>query len=182
MKYLVSSVWILVQWNCTEISLGMIWLVFFFSTIESPVVSLTNGVPSSACIDGIPRHFIYPVQSTPAPYDIIVEKREDERSLKVTIKGKTARDTIKGFLIQAKIGKEYVGQFELLPGDDFSQIIDCRRPPRSFWSNLLNMVVRIMDFSGLGPFTASEKVCFPSYHVWIFLVCKLNRFLEYSVS
>lgn len=102
----------------------MIQIFLVLGLIASPVYSLSAGVPSSACADGMPKHFGISAQTSSAPYEILYVNNDDE-SVTITIKGATEEDVIKGFLFQAKSDGSNAGHFLLSPGDNFSKIIDC---------------------------------------------------------
>lgn len=48
--------------------------------------------------------------------------------IEVVITGKSASDTIRGFLLQARHGDKPVGKFTVLPADRFAQTLNCGAP------------------------------------------------------
>nr|P0C963.1 RecName: Full=Putative defense protein 2; Short=DFP-2; Flags: Precursor [Antheraea mylitta] len=88
-----------------------------------------TGAPTSACFDMIPGHFASP-QSEPAPYIITtpVSAVKAGDSIEVTISGKTAKDTMRGILLEARQGDKIVGTWTVKPNDNFSQLLNCGEP------------------------------------------------------
>lgn len=74
-----------------------------------------------------PQHHVEPQQSE-APYKFLLNEHQYKagQSVNFKIKGNGAGDTIKGFLIQARIGDKPVGKFEISPkSKKFSQLLNC---------------------------------------------------------
>lgn len=89
-----------------------VYLLIALAAFAAPALGNANGAPNVACDDMIPQHGVNP-QSSIAPYKIIVSKNEGKSSdvIVVTIQGNTASDTIKGFLLQGRVGKTPTGSF-----------------------------------------------------------------------
>lgn len=89
--------------------------------------SYSAGAPEEACGDMIPKHHVAP-QSSKAPYKLLLSTKElrsgEDESVNLEIKGNTAGDTIKGFLLQARIGDKPVGKFTV-KSTKYAQLLDC---------------------------------------------------------
>lgn len=74
----------------------------------------------------VPQHHVDP-QKSASPYDIILSKNKirSGESIDITIKGKSADDTIKGFLVKAVVGDTAVGKFEVAPNNKNIQTLSC---------------------------------------------------------
>lgn len=83
------------------------------------------GAPEQACINMTPQHHVDP-QLSEAPYNLILssDKLTSGQSVDIKIQGKSAGDTIKGFMIQARIGDKPVGQFTV-KSKKHSQLLNC---------------------------------------------------------
>lgn len=91
--------------------------------------SYSAGAPEGACGDMIPQHHTDPQASTP-PYKLLLSskqlKGDKDESVRVIIKGNSAGDTIKGFMIQARIGDKPVGKFEVpTESRKHAQLLNC---------------------------------------------------------
>lgn len=66
------------------------------------VCASPNGAPSTACSEMMPKHPPFTAQTSTSPYTLTVSKKSIRAgdSVEVTIKGKTATDTIKGLFVQ----------------------------------------------------------------------------------
>ncbi|XP_058446837.1 putative defense protein Hdd11 [Malaya genurostris] len=97
-----------------------------------PALSFSAGAPTGACGDLIPQHHTDP-QKTPAPYTIQLNKNKVKsgEGMTVTVKGNTAKDTIKGLLCQARSGETPVGSFDVPPNNNFIQTLDCGNTKKS---------------------------------------------------
>ncbi|XP_041970353.1 putative defense protein Hdd11-like [Aricia agestis] len=86
----------------------------------------SEGAPTSACKDMIPRHPVEP-KKTPAPYIVTTNTKVVKAGtpLEVTISGKTPKDTIKGLMLQARVGDQPVGTFKLAPNEQLVQLLKC---------------------------------------------------------
>ncbi|XP_028179339.1 putative defense protein Hdd11 [Ostrinia nubilalis] len=85
----------------------------------------SSGAPESACEDMIPRHPV-PPQKSKAPYTITTNTKVVKAGspLEVVISGKGASDTIRGLLLQARVGDKPVGTFTIPPNEPF-QLLNC---------------------------------------------------------
>lgn len=93
-------------------------------------VATTNansiGAPEAACFDQIPQHHVDP-QSSTAPYGVHLSKtqlRSGEKT-EVTIHGLKKSDTIKGFMIQARVGETPVGRWVVDKNNAYGQPLNC---------------------------------------------------------
>ncbi|XP_047544731.1 putative defense protein Hdd11 [Vanessa atalanta] len=84
------------------------------------------GAPESACKDMIPRHPV-PPQKKASPYIITTSTKEVKAGtpMQVTISGKTANDTIRGIMLQARAGDKIVGTFKVDPNHPLAQTMNC---------------------------------------------------------
>lgn len=100
--------------------------VFALAVLAVPVWSYSAGAPEGACGDMVPQHHVA-AQTSPAPYAIAVSKQQirSGESVQVTISGQTQKDTIKGFLVQARVGQAPVGQFDVAPTNPYIQTLNC---------------------------------------------------------
>lgn len=91
-----------------------------------PVFSFSAGAPEGACGDMIPKHHT-DAQSSAAPYTITLSKNRIRagETIEVTISGKSAADTIKGLLVQARVGSTAVGTFDVTSSSNSLQLLDC---------------------------------------------------------
>ena len=91
-----------------------------------PVFSFSAGAPEGACGDMVPQHHT-DAQSSAAPYTITLSKNRIRagETIEVTIKGKSAADTIKGLLVQARVGSTAVGTFDVSSSPNTLQLLDC---------------------------------------------------------
>lgn len=87
--------------------------------------SYSAGAPDLACADMTPQHHVDP-QVSEAPYKLILssDKLTADQTVDIKIQGNSAGDTIKGFMIQARIGDKPVGQFTV-KSKKHSQLLDC---------------------------------------------------------
>lgn len=86
----------------------------------------SSGAPGEECSTMTPRHHVDP-QTGPSPYDITLDKRSIRagETVTVTIKGRHNDDTIKGLLVQARVGDTPVGKFDVSPSRQYIQTLDC---------------------------------------------------------
>ncbi|KAG4066395.1 hypothetical protein HA402_007031 [Bradysia odoriphaga] len=84
------------------------------------------GAPEGACFDMIPQHHVDP-QSTNAPYTVSLSKNliRTGDKVEITIQGVKRSDTIKGFMIQARVGESPVGRWLVDKNDSYGQTLDC---------------------------------------------------------
>ncbi|GBP38061.1 Putative defense protein Hdd11-like [Eumeta japonica] len=89
-----------------------------------------SGAPPEACVDMIPQHPV-PPQTTPPPYTITTSTKVVKAGtpMEVVITGKTPSDTMRGLLLQARLGNEPVGSFKIpSAASDFAQLLNCGTP------------------------------------------------------
>lgn len=90
--------------------------------------SFSAGAPESACGDMIPQHHVEP-QSSEAPYKFILangSQYQAGQSVNLKIEGNSAGDTIKGFMLQARIGDKPVGKFDIpAKSKKYVQLLSC---------------------------------------------------------
>lgn len=91
-----------------------------------PALGYSTGAPKAACVDMIPQHHVAPQAST-APYNLQTSKSklQSGESVDITLKGNSPADTIKGFMVQARVGDKPVGKFEISPSNQFAQAVGC---------------------------------------------------------
>ncbi|CAH1388792.1 unnamed protein product [Nezara viridula] len=88
------------------------------------VRAFPTGVPPSVCESMMPGHGV-PPQTSPSPYDIIIEKTNLQRgqSTKITIKGQKDA-TFRGIFVQARGDKDTpIGRFTV--SDNDGKLLDC---------------------------------------------------------
>ena len=87
-----------------------------------------------------PRHHVDP-QKTPFPYNINLSKSKIRPgdSIEVTIQGKTADDTFKGLLVEARVGDTAVGTFDVSPSSQYIQLRDCGNSKGVSYTKILLM-------------------------------------------
>ncbi|XP_037039998.1 putative defense protein Hdd11-like [Bradysia coprophila] len=88
----------------------------------------SSGAPDDACFDMVPQHGVNP-QSTVAPYRVFLSQSQIRSGGKVdiTIQGVKRSDTIKGFMIQARVGESPTGRWLVDKNHAFGQTLDCGR-------------------------------------------------------
>lgn len=91
--------------------------------------SYSAGAPEAACGNMLPQHHVDPQQSTP-PYKLLLSSKQlstgKDESVHVTIQGNSAGDTIKGFLVEARVGDKPVGKFEVpTASKKYAQLLNC---------------------------------------------------------
>lgn len=84
------------------------------------------GAPESECSTMTPRHKVE-AQRSAFPYTINLSKRQVRagETVEVTVKGKTADDVIKGFIVQARVGDTPVGVWDASPSAAYAQLVNC---------------------------------------------------------
>lgn len=95
--------------------------------IALPVVfSYSSGAPEGACQSMTPQHGV-PPQSSPVPYTLALSSKAIRagEQVQLEIKGNTPQHTIKGFLVQARVGDQPIGRFQVAANDKFVQVINC---------------------------------------------------------
>lgn len=115
-----------------------VYVLIALAALAAPSLGNLNGAPNAACVDMIPQHGVSP-QSSVAPYKIFVSKSDvkSSESIVVTIKGNTPTDTIKGFLLQGRVGTTPTGSF--VP-EGHSHLLNCGTPDVSIkFTNFLDV-------------------------------------------
>lgn len=107
----------------------------FYSTIVTValvciipgVYSYSAGAPETACVDMTPQHHVDPQPSEP-PYKLILSndklRAAQNESVDFKIQGNGAGNTIKGFMVQARIGDKPVGKFTV-KSKKHAQLLNC---------------------------------------------------------
>lgn len=89
--------------------------------------SYSSGAPDTACGDMVPQHHVEPQMSEP-PYKLTLSnnklRADKTETINVKIQGNNVGDTIKGFMIQARIGEKPVGKF-IVKAPKYSQLLNC---------------------------------------------------------
>lgn len=90
------------------------------------VWSYSSGAPPVACVNMTPQHGV-PPQKSKAPYKLLLSTEQVSKGgeVELELKGDAADKTIKGFLVQARVGDQPVGQFKVADDDKYAQAIDC---------------------------------------------------------
>ena len=105
-------------------------IVMLVAVISSAscVLGFSKGAPDSECESMTPRHHVE-AQKSAFPYNIVLSKKQirSGETITVTIKGKSADDTIKGFIAQARVGSAStpIGSFDASPSSQYAQIKNC---------------------------------------------------------
>lgn len=73
-----------------------------------------------------PQHGVDP-QESPVPYSLLLSANSIRagNEVELELKGKGKGDLIKGFLVQARVGNEAIGQFKVSPDNKLVQTISC---------------------------------------------------------
>lgn len=84
------------------------------------------GAPESECVSMTPQHHVE-AQKSAFPYSINIAKRQirSGETVQITIKGKSADDVIKGFIIQARNGATPIGVWDASPSASYAQLKNC---------------------------------------------------------
>lgn len=89
--------------------------------------SYSAGAPEQACDDMIPQHHVDP-QLSEAPYKLLLSSKQlradQNESVNIKIQGNEAGNTIKGFMLQARVGDEPVGIFTV-KSKKHAQLLNC---------------------------------------------------------
>lgn len=90
------------------------------------VQGYSSGAPAEECSTMTPRHHV-DAQRGAAPYDIVLDKKNIKagETVTVSIKGRSQDDTIKGLLVQARVGDTPIGVFDVSPSKQYIQLLDC---------------------------------------------------------
>lgn len=99
------------------------------SMVITPIFCYSAGAPETpeACIDLTPKHGVNAQPLSTSPYSIVVSKsslRAGEK-IEVTLRGNSAKDTLKGFILQARVGNSIYGHWEVAPNDSHVQTLSC---------------------------------------------------------
>lgn len=113
-------------------------------------LSYSTGAPKGACGNLTPQHGPVAPQKSAVPYNLGVSASSVNpgQSVRITVQGK---DTFKGFLIQARDGRQVpIGRFQVLDQAN-SQLLECNSAGVSLgWLNLFRMIIKTqLLFSGL---------------------------------
>lgn len=86
----------------------------------------SSGAPDEACFDMVPQHHVDP-QASKAPYQYQLSKNQlrSGDTVDVTIYGLKPSDTIKGFMIQARVGETPVGKWLVDKNNSYGQQLSC---------------------------------------------------------
>lgn len=73
-----------------------------------------------------PRHHV-DAQTGPAPYDIILDKKNIRagETVAITIRGRGRDDAFKGLLVQARVGDTPIGIFDVDQSRQYVQVLNC---------------------------------------------------------
>lgn len=84
------------------------------------------GAPPTACDDMTPQHGVDP-QKSAAPYklELSTNRIRSNGEIELELRGKGKGDLIKGFLVQARVGNQPIGQFKVAPNNKQVQTISC---------------------------------------------------------
>lgn len=84
------------------------------------------GAPDGACFDMVPQHHVDP-QVSAAPYQVVSSKKQLRSGdiVDVTIHGLKQTDTIKGFMVQARVGETPVGKWIVDKNHSYGQTLSC---------------------------------------------------------
>lgn len=86
----------------------------------------SNGAPDMACFDMIPQHGVDP-QSSKAPYQVQLARNQIRSGgqIDITIRGLKQSHTIKGFLVQGRVGMTPVGKWLVDKNNAYGQQLSC---------------------------------------------------------
>lgn len=102
------------------------FVIAFVCAIPS-AYSYSAGAPEQACGDMIPQHHVDP-QESEAPYKLLLSsnqlRSDKSESVNIKIQGNEAAHTIKGFMLQARVGDEPVGKFTV-KSLKHAQLLNC---------------------------------------------------------
>ncbi|XP_046737770.1 putative defense protein Hdd11-like [Diprion similis] len=109
----------------------MFRFLIFVGSIVAVTYAYSVGAPAHVCETMMPGHGVDP-QTTPSPYDILLSKNSilGGESVTVTVKGHD-QELFKGILIQARLGDQIVGTFDVDPADTKVKTIDCPKGERN---------------------------------------------------
>lgn len=102
-------------------------IFIFVACIAVPAAwAYSSGAPTSACGDMTPQHGV-DAQKSAAPYKLLLSTNQvrSNGEVELELRGNSKGDTIKGFLVQARVGNQPIGQFKAAPGDKNVQTLNC---------------------------------------------------------
>ncbi|GAB0098558.1 putative defense protein Hdd11-like [Sergentomyia squamirostris] len=136
------------------------------------------GAPDVACKDLVPQHKVDP-QSTQAPYSYVLPQKRTVtpgESIQVTVRGNSKTDTIKGFLVQARLNGDTtpIGTFSTLPGQP-TQNLNCGTETNALTHKTITTNVEEISFKYTVPTNAKKgekfqffsTVAIDGYHFWV---------------
>lgn len=84
------------------------------------------GAPQGACGDMVPQHHV-DGQKGKSPYDLHISKQNIRGGevVQLVLKGKQAKNTIRGVLVQARVGDQPIGRFIIPKNNPHIQTLDC---------------------------------------------------------
>ena len=90
------------------------------------VQGYSSGAPAGQCGDMTPKHGV-DGQRGQMPYDIILSKKSIRSgdTVDVTIKGRKNDDLFKGLMVEARVGNEPIGKFDVSQSRQYIQTLDC---------------------------------------------------------
>lgn len=88
--------------------------------------SYSSGAPPGACGNMTPQHGV-PPQRSQAPYKLRLSSDSVAKGGEVALElvGNGQDNLIKGFLVQARVGDQPVGQFKIASDDKYAQTLSC---------------------------------------------------------
>lgn len=99
----------------------------FIACVALPAAwAYSAGAPSVACGDMVPQHGVAPQQSS-APYKLLLSTKSVRagNEIQLELKGNGKGDTIKGFMVQARVGDQPVGLFKVEGNNKLVQTLNC---------------------------------------------------------
>ncbi|KAL7040303.1 hypothetical protein ACKWTF_000348 [Chironomus riparius] len=119
-----------------------------------------NQINQQECSSMTPRHHVDPQKSS-FPYNIILSKNKIRAgdTIEITVQGKTADDTFKGLLVQARVGDTAVGSFDVSPSSQYIQLNDCGNSKgNAVTHKKITNGIRTVKMLWKAPANLSEKV------------------------
>jgi len=126
------------------------------------VQGYSAGAPAEECSTMTPRHHVDP-QKGPAPYDVSIDKKfiRAGETVTVTIKGRTQEDSFKGLLVQARVGDQPIGTFDVSQSRQHIQTLDCGSGrANAITHKKLDQGVHEVKFNWTAPKNLSGRVVF----------------------
>lgn len=107
----------------------------------------SSGAPDDACFDMVPQHGVGP-QSSAAPYQVSLSRNQIRSGDKidVTIRGIKRTDTIKGFMIQGRVGETPAGKWLVDKTNAYGQTLDCGNGSGVSYDLILKMIGNYYTF------------------------------------